>query len=106
VQAPKLPASARMTRSFIISVRSEIISDHLSILHDKPDALAAGESTFPVHGSSNRPAFTNVVGEGDWAASCVAANIVTANEKIRFKLMCSFRMRCTRIIIVPAPERI
>jgi hypothetical protein len=31
-----------MMRSLFISVRSEIIFDHLSILHDKPDALELG----------------------------------------------------------------
>src|SRR4029077_6274157 len=39
VEAVKLQASARMMRRFFISMRSEIISDHLSILHDKPDTL-------------------------------------------------------------------
>lgn len=31
-----------MMRSFLISVRSEIIFDHFSVLHDKPDALEFG----------------------------------------------------------------
>src|SRR5438105_15550503 len=45
-------------------------------------STAADESTFPERGSSNRPAFMRI-GEGDWATSCVAANIPTANDKIR-----------------------
>jgi hypothetical protein len=32
-----------MMRSFFISVRSEIMFDHLSILHDKPDTLELGD---------------------------------------------------------------
>src|ERR1700733_7596339 len=40
--AVKLQASARMMLSFFISVHSEIIFAHLSILHDKPDMLEFG----------------------------------------------------------------
>jgi len=35
---------------------------------------AAGESTFPVRGSSRRPAFIRVTGAGDWAMSCPVEN--------------------------------
>src|SRR5690349_6717568 len=42
VEVVKLQASARIMGSFFISVRSEIIFDHLSILHDKPDTLEFG----------------------------------------------------------------
>src|SRR5580698_951996 len=42
LKAPKLQASARMMRRFFISVRSEIIFDHLSVLHNKPDPLQFG----------------------------------------------------------------
>src|SRR5579864_9608981 len=31
-------------------------------------STAAGESRLPVRGSSSRPAFTGVIGEGTWAA--------------------------------------
>src|SRR6202165_701952 len=37
-------------------------------------STAAGESTFPVWGSSSRPAFTRDTEEGDWAASCPVGN--------------------------------
>src|SRR6516162_6547602 len=39
VEVVKLQASARMTRSFFVSVSSEIIFDHRCIFHDKPNAL-------------------------------------------------------------------
>src|SRR5215469_11938889 len=42
VEVVKLQASARMMRSFFISVRNEIVLDHLAILHDKPDTLEFG----------------------------------------------------------------
>ncbi len=68
-------------------------------------STAAGDRTFPERGSSKRPAFIRVVGKGDSAASCVAANIPTAKGKIRPTFICSFWMRCIEIIIVPAPEK-
>src|SRR5437868_13426507 len=43
VEVVKLQASARMMRSFFISVRSEIIPGHLSILHDESYPLEFGD---------------------------------------------------------------
>src|SRR5579864_7802372 len=37
-----VPFPWSMTRSFFFSMRSEITSDHLSILHDEPDPLEFG----------------------------------------------------------------
>ena len=45
-----LAGGPRMMRSFFISVRSEIISDHLSVLHDKPDTLEFGYVGYGVAG--------------------------------------------------------
>src|SRR4029077_10184232 len=51
-------------------------------------STAAGESTFPVRGSSRRPAFTRVRGAGDWAASCPAENRVKNNATNSANRLC------------------
>src|SRR5579864_1483321 len=53
LEAAKLQASARMMRRYFISVCSEIISDHLSILHDEPDPLELGDVRDRIAGNGN-----------------------------------------------------
>ena len=64
---------------------------------------AAGESTFPERGSSNRPAFINVEVASVCGTSCAAPDRNIANGRIRFtfRFICQPLMRCGRIKIVP-----
>src|SRR5690348_2016183 len=64
--------------------------DPTSLIFPSSIHTAAGESTFPVRGSSKRPALTKVV----WAASCPAPKLSAANRnRIRVRFMRVFLLK-------------
>ena len=53
VEVMKLQVSASMIGSAFLSVRSEIIFDHVAILHDKPDSLKLGDVGYGIAGDGH-----------------------------------------------------